>query len=337
MNLTFSAAITNNPRTWPIIDGRVKVEGVDLVPTVLHPSELFWRQLRFAEFDIAEMSISSLMMARSKGDDRFVGIPVFTTRRFFHTSLLARRDAGINAPADLKGKRVGVPEYQQTAALWTRGVLQHEFGVRDKDMEFWMERPPERSHGGATGFTPPPGVTVHRVPPDKSLGSMMLSGELQAVIHYLAHAPTSSDHNLVDRSTVDLKSHSDIKTVFPDPVAEGVRYYKKTGIYPINHGMVIKRDLYEKHPWAVLNIVKAFNAANAIADRERVAHAEYYFETGVLPSDAKKAYAAPVLHHGIAPNRKTLETIAQMSNEQGLTPRVMRLDELFAPVTLEAN
>ena len=114
-----------------------------------------------------------------------------------------------------------------------------------------------------------------------------------------------------------------------------MRYYSKTGIYPINHGMVIKRELYEKHPWAVLNILKAFNEANAIADRERVAHAEYYFETGVLPSEAKKAYAAPLLQHGIAPNRKTLETIAQMSTEQGLTPRVMKLDELFAPNTLD--
>ena len=335
MHLTFSAAVTNNPRTWPILDGRVKIEGVDLVPTVLHPSELFWRQLRFAEFDIAEMSISSLMMARSKGDDRFVGIPVFTTRRFFHTSMLARRDAKIDAPADLKGKRVGVPEYQQTAALWTRGVLQHEFGVRDRDMEFWMERLPEKSHGGATGFTPPPGVTVHRVPPDKSLGSMMLSGELQAVIHYLAHAAHSADRNVVDRSTVDLKSHPDIKTLFPDPAAEGVRYYKKTGIYPINHGMVIKRELYEKHPWAVLNIVKAFNEANAIADRERVAHADYYFETGVLPAEAKKAFSAPLLRHGVAPNRKVIETIAQYSNEQGLTPRAMKLEELFAPNTLD--
>ncbi len=334
MNLTFSAALTNNPRTWPILDGRVKVEGIDLVKTVLFPSELFWRQLKFAEFDIAEMSISSLMMARSKGDDRFVGIPVFTTRRFFHTSLLARRDAGIDSPADLKGKRVGVPEYQQTAALWTRGVLQHEFGVRDRDMEFWMERTPDKSHGGSTGFVPPPGVTVHYVPPDKNLGSMMLSGELQACIHYLAHRDPK-DRNVVDRSTVDLRSHPDIKTVFPDPVAEGVRYYKKTGIYPINHGMVIKRELYEKHPWAVLNIVKAFNEANEIANRERVAHADYYFETGILPADAKKAFAAPLIRHGVAPNRRVLETIAQYSNEQGLTPRVMTLAELFAPNALD--
>src|ERR1700719_178747 len=172
MKLQFSIGITANPRTWPVIDGRIAPEAIELVPTVLHPSELFWRQLRFAEFDVAEMSMSSLLMARSKGDDRFVAIPVFTTRRFFHAGVLVRRDAGIDRPADLKGKRVGVPEYQQTAALWVRGVLQHEFLVEPKDMEFWMERPPARSHGGATGFQAPTGVVIHTIPDDKNIGSM---------------------------------------------------------------------------------------------------------------------------------------------------------------------
>ena len=207
-NIKLSIGITSNPRTWPIIDGTVKAEGVDLMPTVLHPSELFWRQLRFAEFDVAEMSVSSLMMAKSKGDERFVGIPVFTTRMFFHTRILVRKDAKIDKPADLKGKRVGVPEYQQTAALWIRGALQHEFGVEPKDMEFWMERPPSKSHGGATGFKAPPGVTVNQVPPEKSLGSMMVSGELDAVMFYLV------DPNLIDRSTIDLHNHPDIKPLF---------------------------------------------------------------------------------------------------------------------------
>ena len=256
MTLQLSLGITSNPRTWPVIEGRVKAESIEFLPTVLHPSELFWRQLRFSEFDVSEMSISSLMMAKSKGDDRFVGIPVFTTRKFFHTTTLVRKDAKIDKPSDLKGKRVGVPEYQQTAALWSRGALQHEFGVEPKDMEFWMERPPSRSHGGATGFKPPPGVTVNQIPLEKSIGSMMVSGELDAVIFYLL------DPNLVDRSTIDLHSHPDIKPLFPDPWAEGVRYYRKTGLYPINHGMVIKRELAEKHPWAITNILKAFKQAN---------------------------------------------------------------------------
>ncbi|MCJ7594765.1 MAG: ABC transporter substrate-binding protein, partial [Desulfobacterales bacterium] len=136
MKITLSMAISSNPRTWPILDGTVKPDGIDLVPTVLHPSEMFWRQLRYAEFDLSEMSLSSLMIAVSKGDDRWVGLPVFTTRRFFHAGILVRKDSGIESPADLKGKRVGVPEYQQTGALWARGVLQHEFGVEPKEMEF---------------------------------------------------------------------------------------------------------------------------------------------------------------------------------------------------------
>jgi 4,5-dihydroxyphthalate decarboxylase len=324
MRLQFSIGLTSNPRTWPIIDGQITPDAIDLVPTVLHPSELFWRQLRFAEFDVAEMSVSSLMMAKSKGDDRFVGIPVFTTRRFFHTGILVRRAARIETPADLKGKRVGVPEYQQTAALWARGVLQHEFGVAPKDMEFWMERPPSHSHGGATGFVPPPGVTVNRIPLDKNIGSMMLAGELDAVLFYLV------DPNLIDRSTADLSNHPDIKTLFPDPLAEGIRYYRKTGLYPINHGMVIKRELAEKHPWAVLNILKAFERANAAANRQRMEHTEYHVETGLLPADARKALQVPIVSHGIAANRAVLETVAQYSQEQGLTPRLMKLDELFA-------
>jgi 4,5-dihydroxyphthalate decarboxylase len=328
MNIQISIGITSNPRTWPIIDGAVKVEGVDLIPTVLHPSELFWRQLRFAEFDVSEMSVSSLMMAKSKGDARFTGIPVFTTRMFFHTRILVRKDAKIDTPADLKGKRVGVPEYQQTAALWIRGALQHEFGVEPKDMEFWMERPPSRSHGGATGFTPPPGVTVNQVPPDKSLGSMMLSGELDAVMFYLV------DPNLIDRSTVDLHNHPDIKPLFADSTAEGVRYYRKTGLYPINHGMVIKKELGERHPWAITNILKAFSAAAVLADRQRVEHAEYYFETGVLPAQARPAFAAPLIRHGVVANRTVLETIAQYSLEQGLTPALTKLEDLFAASTL---
>ncbi len=329
MRHNFSIGVTSNPRTWPIIDGRVKPDGIDLTPIVLHPSELFWRQLRFAEFDVAELSVSSLMMARSKGDDRFVGIPVFTTRKFFHTCILVRRAAGIDAPADLKGKRVGVPEYQQTAALWARGVLEHEFGVSPRDMEFWMERPASRSHGGATGFQPPPGVTVNRIPLEKNMGAMMLSGELDATIFYLV------DPNLIDRSTADLANHPDIKPLFADAVAEGVRYYRKTGIYPINHAMVIKRELAEKHPWAALNILKAFDEANDIADRERAEQAEYHVETGLLAPEARRALDTRILSHGIKANRRVVETIAQYSHEQGLTPRPAKLEDLFAASTLE--
>jgi 4,5-dihydroxyphthalate decarboxylase len=329
MKLQLSLAISSNPRTWPILDGSVQADGIELVPTILHPSEMFWRQLRFADFDVSEMSVSSLMMARAGGDERWLGVPVFTTRKFFHTEILVRRDAKIETPADLKGRRVGVPEYQQTAALWTRGVLQHEFGVPPAAMEFWMERVPTHSHAGATSFKPPPGVVIHQIPAEKSIGSMMLSGEIEAVIHYIVNK------NLVDRSTVDLANHPDIKFLFPNPWAEGVRFYRKTNVYPINHGMVIRRELAQKHPWAILNLLKAFEAANEIANQQRMEHAEYHAAAGLIPPEAAKALRQPVIRHGIKANRHILETAATYSVEQGLTPRLMKLDEIFAASTMD--
>jgi len=329
MNLQISIAMASNPRTWPIFDGRISPDGVTLIPSAVHPSELFWRQLRFADFDVSEMSFSSLLMARARGDDRWVGLPVFTTRKFFHAEILVRRDSGIEKPSDLKGRRVGVPEYQQTAALWTRGALEHEFGVAPRDMVFWMERTPSHSHRAAVPFAPPPGVTINQIPADKSIGSMMLSGELDAVIHYIVNP------NLVDRSTADLWSHPAIKPLFPDPLAEGVRYYRKTGLFPINHGMVVRREIAEKHPWIILNLYKAFERANEIADRERMQHIEYYRAAGALTPESSEALRPPLVRHGIAANRKVLETAARYSQEQGLTPRALPLEEVFAASAME--
>jgi 4,5-dihydroxyphthalate decarboxylase len=326
MNLQLSIGMAENPRTWPIFDGRVKADGIDLLPSEVFPSELFWRQLKFGDFDLAEMSMSTLMMAVAQGDTRWVGIPVFTTRKFFHTEILVRRAAGIAKPGDLKGKRVGVPEYQQTAALWARGALEHEFGVRASDMEWWMERVPSHSHRGAVGFEPPPGVTIRQVPAEKSLGSMMLSGEIEATVHYIRRT------NLVDRSTVDLANHPEARPLFPDPLAEGVRYYRKTALLPINHGMVVKRELAERHPWVVLNVLKAFERANELAERERLEHARYHVDAGLVDGEALRT---PLVRHGVKANRLVLDTAAQYSQEQGLTPRRVKLAELFAPSAME--
>ena len=326
MNLTLSIGMAANPRTWPIFDGRVKADGIDLLPSPVFPSELFWRQLKFGDFDVSEMSMSSLMMAVAAGDQRWVGLPVFTTRKLFHTEILVRRDAKIERPADLKGRRVGVPEYQQTAALWTRGALEHEFGVRARDMEWWMERTPSHSHRSAVGFEPPSGVTIHQVPAEKSLGSMIVSGEIEAIVHYI------SNRNLVDRSRVDLHNHPDVRPLFPDPVAEGVRYWKKTGLLPINHGMVVKREIAERHPWVLLNLLKAFDEANATAERERLEHAQYHVATGLVSAEQ---LATPLVRHGVKANRLVLETAARYSQEQGLTPRRVKLDDIFAPSVLE--
>ena len=326
MKLELSIGMASNPRSWPIFDGRVQADGIELLPSEVFPSELFWRQLKFGDFDIAEMSMSTLMMAVAAGDERWVGIPVFTTRKMFHTETVVRRDAGIERPAELKGKRVGVPEYQQTAALWTRGALEHEFGVHARDMEWWMERVPSHSHRGAVGFEPPAGVTIRQVPAEKNLGGMIVAGEIDAIVHYIANP------NLVDRSRLDLSKEPAVRPLFADPVAEGVRYYKKTGLLPINHGMVMKRALYERHPWVVLNVLKAFERANEIAERERIDHVQYHIATGLADAERLRT---PLVRHGVKANRLVLETAARYSQEQGLTSRRVKLEEIFAPSAME--
>jgi 4,5-dihydroxyphthalate decarboxylase len=180
------------------------------------------------------------------------------------------------------------------------------------------------------GFATPPGVTIRQIPPEKNIGSMMLSGELDAAIHYIVNRP-----NLVDRSSADLWNDPAIAYLFPDPAGECARYYRKTGIFPINHAMVVKRDILERHPWVVLNLLEAFNLANGMAEKERVAHAQYHLAAGLLGAEAEKAIRVPLLQHGVEANRHVLETAAQYSHEQGLTPRLVKLEEVFAASTLE--
>jgi 4,5-dihydroxyphthalate decarboxylase len=268
-------------------------------------------------------------MAVAHGNRDWVGLPIFTSRRFFHTGVWVRQASGIETPQDLKGKRVGVPEYQQTAALWSRGVLKHEFGVEPEDLEWWMERTEERSHGGATGFQPPPGIRFNRIPADQSIGSLLVEGKLDASLLYL------SNNNLVDRSRVDLEGNPAFRLLFRDPVAEGQRYYTKTGIFPINHGMVVRRSVYEQHPWVALNLFNAFRQAKekvAARMRELVST---HLELGLLGPQARQALQVDPYPYGVRSNQKVLDTVAQYSFEQGLTPRVMRMDEIFAPSTLD--
>jgi 4,5-dihydroxyphthalate decarboxylase len=264
--LTLSIAFSDNERTRPIAQGRHHPQGVKLIPTVVHPSEMVWRQLKYRDFDVSEMSLSSLIIATARGDNSWVALPIYTSRKFFHTNILIRADKGIHTPQDLRGKRVGVPEYQQTAALWSRGVLAHEFGVQAQDIEWFMERAPEKSHGGVTGFKPPPGVRLNTIDPKTNIGEMLVKGEVDATLLYLTNT------NLVDRSSIDISRVPEVQYLFPDPIAEGKRFYAKTGIYPINHTVVVRRELLEKHPWIALNLYSAFlNARNDVTRRAKAA------------------------------------------------------------------
>ena len=328
-DLQLSLVMGPNPRSSPVLDGIVKPEGIEFTPTRMHPSEIFWRQLSFQEFDVSEMSMSSLLMAMAHGNRDWVGLPIFTSRHFFHTWAWVRTAAGIERPEDLKGKRVGVPEYQQTAALWSRGALKHEWGVEPIDLDWHMERPPERSHGGATGFQPPAGVRFHRIPADESIGSLLSEGRLDATLLYL------TDNNLVDRSRIRLEGNPAFRQLFPDPAAEGRRYYQKNGIFPINHGMVVRRSIYEQHPWVALNIFNAFRLAKEKVNARMRELAQTHFDLGLLAGDARKALQVDAYPYGVKSNLKVLETVADYSHEQGLTPRRIRMDEVFAASTLD--
>jgi 4,5-dihydroxyphthalate decarboxylase len=327
--LELTLAMTSNPRSDPLLKGAVRPDSVTFRSTIASAPDIFWRQLHDQEFDVSEMSMSHLLVVIANGNRDWIGLPIFPQRHFFQTWAWVRSDAGIDRPEDLRGKRVGVPEYQQTAALWTRGILAHDYGVRPSDMDWYMERTEDRSHGAATGFRPPSGIRFQYIPSGKSIGSMMMDGELDATLLYLGQP------SLVDRSTISFDDNPRVRPLFVDRQAEIQRYFKQSGIFPINHGVVIRRSLYERHPWLALNIFNAFRRAKEQLAAETLRLASTHLELGLLDANAASAVSTDVYPYGVKSNRKTLETLAEYSHEQGLTPRRVALEEVFAPSTLD--
>jgi 4,5-dihydroxyphthalate decarboxylase len=333
LRLSFVSAF--NERVEALMNGSVQPEGVELIPTYSDPSETFWRQLKFQEFEISEMSLSSYLIAKSRGMD-MVAIPVFPSRRFMHAQLSYHVDSGIRQPSDVTGKRIGVGEYQQTASLWVRGVLEHDFGVSQYKVDWYMERSEELSHGGATGFTPPPGISFQRIPPDKSLASMLVANEIDVAA---VNRAFQKDSNIIDRSTHIRARGGDwskVKPLFPDMMAEGTRFFGEHGFIPANHAYVIRGDVDRDYPWLAFNLYSAFVKAKAIA-QERLADSiptglifgkEYFAKT-------RDIFGADPFPYGIKQNRAMLETIIDYSHEQGLTPRKSKIEDLFAPSTVD--
>lgn len=290
-------------------------------------------QLKFGEFEVAEMSVSSYLIARSQGAD-MIALPAFPSRRLFQTELSYHVDSGISGPQDLAGKRLGIAEYQQTAALWIRGILEHDFGVSQYKIHWYMERSEEMSHGGATGFKPPPGISFSRIDPRKSLKSTLLANELD-VAHVAS--PWVLQANALDRSSrIGGDDWSKVKPLFPDRMAEGARFYRQHGFLPVNHAYIIRGDIHRKYPWLAAALYNGFERAKAWA-QERLAEQvpsalifgpEYLATTRELVGDDPFPF-------GIRANRAMLETMTQYSHEQGLTPRKLKIEELFAEETLK--
>jgi len=333
-NLTLSFISAYNERVEPLMNGTIKADGIELIPTYSHPAETFWRQLKFGEFEIAEMSMSSFLIARSQGAD-MIALPLFPSRRLFQTELSYHVDSGITKPEDLAGKRLGVAEYQQTAALWIRGILEHDFGVSQYKIHWYMERSEEMSHGGATGFKPPAGISFRRIEKNKSLASTLQANELD-VAH--VSSPWVLQANALDRSSrIAGSDWSKIRPLFPDRMVEAGRFYKQHGFLPVNHAYIIRGDIHRKYPWVAASLYEGFTRAKEFA-RERLAGQipsalvfgpEYLSMTQQLIGDDPFPF-------GIKANQQMLDTIIGYSHEQGLTPRRMRIEELFAESTLDS-
>lgn len=325
-----------------LLDGRVRPEGVTLRHSHVTPSELFWRQLAFQDFDISEMSLSSLLIAASHGKRDWWALPVFPWREFFHNWIMVRDGSGIERPEDLAGKRVGVPEYQQTAAVWSRGILKDEFGVDAADVEWFMERTRSLSHGGATAFTPPAGVTIRQIPPDDSMNAMLERGALDAVLLFI------TERTMADRSFRSERTRgTGIHPLFGDPLAEAARFHQRTGVLPLNHCVVVRRSLVDAHPWLPLNLFRAFDASREAAFQESRQYVRLEEQLGrVTRPGGNGADAggsgrggtgpgeADVFPYGFSANEKALRTLVRFQVDQGLVEEEARLEDVFAPSCL---
>lgn len=330
--LQLSIICGNNERVAPVLSGEIEVEGVELIHTNSDASETFYRQLNFGEFEISEMSMSSYLIAKDQGAD-MVMIPVYPTRRWFHTELMMHVDSGVKDPSDITGKRIGVPEYQQTSSLWVRGVLEHDFGVSQYSLDWWMERTEELSHGHGTGLEPPEGIKFHRVPPDKSLATMLTNHELDVSMG--AGRARGEGWNLIDRSSMIRPPESawaKVKPVFPDAREEAIRFFKAHGFYPANHGYVIRGDIHEQYPWVAFNLYKAFLEAKEVYKRQlpRMIPSGLIFGAQYL-RETQRLFGEDPYPYGVKANRDYIQTCIDFSFEQGFIKSKPRIEDLYAP------
>lgn len=323
-SLTLSLSCVDYDRTRAIFEGKVRVAGCDIVPIAMSPEEAFHRAFKFQEFDISELSMSSYMNQVAKDGSPYVGIPAFLSRMFRHSSIYIRTDNGIDKPEDLKGKVVGVPEYQMTAALWVRGMLQDEYGVQPADMN-WRDGGLEE--GGKipnVNLKLPEGVHLETIPTDRTLSEMLDTGEIDALIS--ARAPSCFGRN------------ANVTRLFQDYRAAEEAYYKKTGLFPIMHIVGIRKSLVEQHPWLPVNILNAFIEAKQIC-YTNLAKVGHLFTTLPWPVDefeaAKKLMGEDYWPYGVHKNAAVIEAMSRYSFEQGLTARNLTAEDLFAPSTFE--
>jgi 4,5-dihydroxyphthalate decarboxylase len=322
VSVPLSLACSAYDRTIALALGYVRPAGLDLTFLHMPVEEIFWRMNRHAEFDAAEMSTSSYLLRRSSGDDSLIAIPVFSSRSFRHSSIYVNADAGVQGPQELKGKRVGVPEYQMTAAVWIRGFLEDDYGVAPSDVR-WFQGGLEQPGRVEKIAIEIPGVEITAIGADQTLSVMLADGQLDAVIG--ARAPSSFDGQRVRR-------------LFPDFRQVEAEYFQRTGIFPIMHTVVIRRDVLERRPWVARNLYDAFCAAKAWALREMADPVKLSCTLPWLIDELDQSRALmgqDFWPYGLEPNRKTLEALVRYSHSQELADRLIPIEELFAASTLD--
>jgi 4,5-dihydroxyphthalate decarboxylase len=322
--LNLSIAIGDYDRNRPLIDGAVQMDGVDPVFMTLSPEEIFFRAFKTADFDICELSLSSSTVKTAEGNFPYVGVPAFLSRCFRHTSIYVRTDR-IKKPHDLKGKRIGLPEYQLTAVVWGRALLEDEFGVKPSDVTWVRGGIAHPGRPEKIKLNLPGNVRLENAPEGKTISGMLASGEIDAFMAPRAPALPPDTPN--------------VGWLFPDPEAAAKDYYKRTKIFPIMHIVGVRRSLAEKHPWLPAAVFKAFEQSKAIAverltDVSAVKVTLPFIEERIL--EAQALMGEDYWSYGVPANRHVLETFFRHHHSQGLSSRLVTPEDLFHPATLES-
>lgn len=325
-SLRLTLACWDYDRTRALADGRVRSEGIDLNFVPLEVEETFFRMLRYREFDAAEMSLSSYTVSLTREDPAFIAIPVFPSRFFRHGCIFVSAKSGIEAPQDLVGKRIGVPEYQMTAPVWIRGILADEYGVAPASVRYFTGGEEEPGRDEKLKLNLPPKFSVTPIGPDQTLSAMLADGEIDAL--HTARTPST------------FYSRPDaVRRLFPDFVSVEKAYYGRTGIFPIMHVIAIRRSVYEANRWIARSLYKAFCEAQAVT---YAAMGVTSAMTSMLPwqvaavEEARATLGDDWWPYGFQPNRAVLDAFLRYHHEQGLSPARFEPEQLFAPETFEA-